>query len=90
MGQKIKKSQISRKLCNFTLNACAQWIAYVLMRMCVNFQLSITLNNYFTVKSVHMIVFLFTAKSDLENLQIIRLFENGLELDTKIFRTDSN
>ena len=60
------------------------------MHICVNFQLSITLNNYFTVKSVHMIVLLFTAKSDLENLQIIRLFENGLELDTKIFRIDSN
>ena len=56
----------------------------------MNFQLYITLNNYFTVKSVHMIVLLFTAKSDLENLQIIRLFENGLELDTKIFRIDSN
>ena len=60
------------------------------MYVCINFQLSITLNNYFTVNSVHMIVLLFTAKSDVENLQIIRLFENGLELDTKIFRIDSN
>ena len=59
------------------------------MHICVNFQLSITLIYDFIVNSVQMIVSLSTANSDVENLQITRLLENGLELETKIFSIDS-
>ena len=60
------------------------------MHISVNFLLGITLIKYFIAKSVHMILSLFPANSDVENLRIIRLFENGLELGTKIFRIDFN
>ena len=60
------------------------------MHICINFQLSVTLIYDFIVNSVQMIVSLSTANSDVENLQITQLFENGLELETKIFRIDSN